>query len=72
MLIPLLLRVACGGGYLKATQWIFEGRGGEEVICRCKIFFIEYTEFIKPGASMESRHFRRRQKNIKNISFVLS
>ena len=23
-----------------------------------------YTEFIKPGASMESRHFRTRQKNI--------
>ena len=25
---------------------------------------LEYTEFIKPGASMESRHFRTRQKNI--------
>ena len=23
-----------------------------------------YTEFIKPGVSMESRHFRTRQKNI--------
>ena len=23
-----------------------------------------YIEFIKPGASMESRHFRTRQKNI--------
>ena len=33
---------------------------------------ILYTEFIKPGASMESRHFGTVQKNISNVSFVLS
>ena len=31
-----------------------------------------YTEFIKPGASMESRHFRTGQKKYFENSFVLS
>ena len=31
-----------------------------------------YSKFLKPEESMESRHFRTGQKNISNISFVLS
>ena len=31
-----------------------------------------YTEFIKPGASIDSRHFRTGQKKYFKYSFVLS
>ena len=54
-------------GYTGSQQAESAGDYIDDVDCYADCVAVvvgEYTEFIKPGASMESRHFRTRQKNI--------